>query len=59
MPTLILHGVHDQVCLFPLGVAQSEGIRGSRLVPFEDSGHGLFYDEKDKFNLELMNFVSK
>lgn len=58
VPTLILHGVHDQVCLFPLGVAQNEGIRGSRLVPFENSGHGLFYDEKEKFNEELMNFVS-
>lgn len=57
VPTLILHGIHDQVCLFPLGVAQNEGIRGSRLVPFEESGHGLFYDQKDKFNAELMEFV--
>ncbi len=57
VPTLILHGVHDQVCLFPLGEAQNEGIRGSRLIPFENSGHGLFYDEKEKFNAELMRFV--
>lgn len=57
VPTLIMHGIHDEVCKYPLGVAQHKGIKGSRLVTFEDSGHGLFYDEKDKFNCELMNFV--
>ncbi len=57
VPTLILHGVHDQICPFPLAVAQHQGIKGSILIPFENSGHGLFYDEKDKFNQELMRFV--
>jgi len=57
VPTLILHGVHDQVCLFPLAIAQSRGIRNSVLIPFENSGHGLFYDEVDHFNNELIRFV--
>ena len=57
VPTLIMHGIHDQVCKYPLGVAQHKGIKGSKFVTFEDSGHGLFYDEKDKFTCELMNFV--
>lgn len=57
VPTLILHGIHDQVCLYPLALAQHEGIQGSKLVPFENSGHGLFYDQKEKFNYELMQFV--
>jgi len=57
VPTLILHGIHDQVCLFPLAIAQNRGIRNSVLIPFENSGHGLFYDEVDKFNLELAGFV--
>ncbi len=57
IPTLILHGVHDQVCLFPLGEALSRGIAGSRLIPFEESGHGLFYDEREKFNKELIRFA--
>jgi len=35
------------------------GIRGARLIRFENSGHGLFYEEKDKFNTELMNFIEK
>ena len=57
VPTLILHGIHDRVCLFPLAIAQNRGIRNSTLIPFEYSGHGLFYDEKDKFNMELARFV--
>jgi hypothetical protein len=27
------------------------------LIRFEHSGHGLFYEEKDKVNAELMSFV--
>lgn len=56
-PTLILHGTHDQVCLFPLAVAQRDGIRNAKLVPFEESGHFLFCDQKEKFNQELAQFV--
>ncbi len=59
IPTLILHGIHDKVCLFPLAIAQNEGIRNSRLVPFKFSGHGLFYDQRDKFNKELVNFIEE
>lgn len=57
VPTLILHGIHDKVCLFPLAEAQRQGIKNSKLVPFEYSGHGLFYDQKDKFNKELTQFI--
>ncbi len=59
IPTLILHGIHDKVCLFPLAEAQRQGIRNSRLVPFEYSGHGLFYDERDRFNKELIQFIEE
>ena len=57
VPTLIMHGVHDQVVPYQLGVVQNQGIQGSSLVSFENSGHGLFYDEKDKFNMELSRFT--
>ncbi|WNS44743.1 alpha/beta hydrolase [Paenibacillus sp. MMS20-IR301] len=57
VPALILHGIHDQVCYFPLAEAQHQGIRGSVLIPFENSGHGLFYDERERFNRELANFA--
>jgi non-heme chloroperoxidase len=59
VPTLILHGIHDQICLFSLAEAQRQGIKNSMLVPFEESGHGLFYDEKEKFNIELTRFVGQ
>ncbi|WP_096186579.1 alpha/beta fold hydrolase [Evansella halocellulosilytica] len=57
VPTLILHGVHDQVCLPPLGAALHQGIRHSRLVWFKHSGHGLFWEEQSKFNRELTHFA--
>jgi non-heme chloroperoxidase len=58
-PTLILHGIHDNVCVFPLAIAQNKGIKNSKLVPFENSGHGLFWEEHDKFNEELMTFIEE
>ncbi|MGD8191417.1 alpha/beta fold hydrolase [Brevibacillus ginsengisoli] len=57
VPTLILHGVHDKVCLFPLATALNKGISNSKLVPFENSGHGLFWEERDRFNRELTQFI--
>lgn len=57
VPTIIMHGVHDQVCLPPLASALQQAIRGSKLVWFENSGHGLFWEEQDKFNRVLVEFV--
>lgn len=56
-PTLILHGLNDQVCLYPLAVAQHKGIRNSKLVPFSQCGHFLFYDQLEQFNKELAAFT--
>jgi non-heme chloroperoxidase len=58
-PTLILHGKHDKVCLFPLAIAQRDSIKHSRLIPFEESGHFLFIDEQDKFTRELLKFTEE
>lgn len=55
--TLIIHGIHDKVVPFSLGEIQNQNIRNSKLVPFEFSGHGSFYDEKDKFNDEMIKFL--
>jgi len=59
VPTLILHGVNDQVCLFPLAIAQKNAIRNAKLVPFEECGHFLFYDQRDRFNKELVEFIEE
>jgi len=55
--TLILHGLNDQVCLFPLAIAQKNGIRNAKLVPFESCGHFLFYDQRERFNQELVRSI--
>ena len=57
VPTLILHGLNDQVCLYPLAIAQKNSIRNSRLVPFDKCGHFLFYDQREMFNNELIQLM--
>jgi non-heme chloroperoxidase len=59
VPTAIFHGVLDQICPFEFARLMHQGIAGSILVPFEHSGHGLFYDELDKMNHELLLFLNQ
>ncbi len=59
VPTIIMHGVHDKVALYSLGVYCSQHIQNARLVPFELSGHELFYEEKEKFNNTLIEFITQ
>lgn len=59
VPTVILHGLDDKVCLYPLAIAQKNGIKNSKLIPFESCGHFLFYDQRDRFNKELMQFIEQ
>ena len=59
VPTLIIHGIHDKVVPFPLGEVQNQGIKNSRLIPFQYSGHGSFYDQRDRFNEELIKFIEE
>ena len=42
---------------FELGEIQHKMIRNSIMVPFEISGHGIFYDQKDDFNDVLVKFI--
>lgn len=57
VPTVVFHSRNDKICLYQLGEALAEGIPGATLIPFEKSGHGLFFEEKEKFNKELATFV--
>ena len=59
VPTLIIHGIHDKVVPFELGQIQNQKIKNSKLLPFKYSGHASFYDQKDKFNDELMKFIEE
>jgi non-heme chloroperoxidase len=55
--TYILHGKHDQICPFDFATQMNKHIRNSKLIPFEKSGHGLFYEEWQKFNQEIMSAI--
>jgi non-heme chloroperoxidase len=57
MPTLILHGKDDRVCLFDLAKKINEGIKGSKLVAVENAGHGFYYEEHERVNSELIRFI--
>ncbi|MNZ88114.1 Non-heme bromoperoxidase BPO-A1 [compost metagenome] len=56
-PTLIIHGVHDKVIPFAQAQEMNKTITNSRLAPFQYSGHGPFWEERDKFNRLLMQFI--
>lgn len=58
VPTLICHGVHDEICPFDVTAdVLHDGIANADLVRFEESGHGLFYEERGKLNDELAAFA--
>lgn len=58
VPTYILHGKLDQICPFEFALIMNEQIQHSKLYSFEYSGHGLFYDELEKFNQILSQILS-
>ncbi|WP_435873887.1 alpha/beta fold hydrolase [Polycladomyces subterraneus] len=57
VPTLIIHGIHDKVIPFAQAQELNQKIRNSQLVPFQYSGHGPFWEERDKFNQLLIQFI--
>ncbi|WP_420149057.1 alpha/beta fold hydrolase [Spirosoma sp.] len=57
IPVALFHGVKDKLCDFSLSEQLHKGIKGSYLIRFEKSGHGLFLEERDKFNAELEKFA--
>jgi len=57
VPTLIIQGIHDKIVPMKLSEIQHKMIQSSALLLFEFSGHASFYDEKDKFNKALVDFI--
>lgn len=50
VPTVIIHGEKDVVVSNELAEIQYECISGSSLYTLKESGHGIMYDELEKFN---------
>jgi pimeloyl-ACP methyl ester carboxylesterase len=57
VPTLILHGKLDKICSYDLAEQMHALVPQAILVPFENSGHALFIEEREKFNNELLAFI--
>jgi non-heme chloroperoxidase len=57
VPTRVFHALHDQIVPYDHGQAVAAAIRNARLVTFTTAGHGVYIDERDKFNRELLAFA--
>lgn len=57
VPTLIIHGLHDKVIPFIQAQELNQLISNSQLLPFQYSGHATFWEERDKFNQILAQFI--
>jgi pimeloyl-[acyl-carrier protein] methyl ester esterase len=59
VPTLIMHGTADEICLPAAAEYFHNEIKGSRLIMFPGAGHALMLEAKDKFNAALQEFLSR
>lgn len=58
VPTAIFHGKLDRICPYNFTKIMEQEIQDATIVPFEFSGHGLFYDEYEKFNQLIIDFIN-
>jgi len=58
VPTAIFHAVNDNVIPYQIAEKAHELIPGSTLTTFEKGGHWIFLLEQEKFNTELLRFIS-
>ena len=58
VPTYIIHGAKDEIVSNELAKIQHESICGSRLITLADSGHGIVYDQLEKFNSIFMDSIT-
>ena len=56
-PALVTHGTKDQVFLPGLGEFTVSCVKGARLSLYEGVGHAPFWEDAERFNRELMEFV--
>jgi non-heme chloroperoxidase len=57
IPTRVFHAINDQIVPYDHGQAVAKAIKNARLVTFTTAGHGLYIDEREKFNRELLAFA--
>ena len=58
VPTLIIHGDADKTVPIEASAKQTVNyITGSKLLIYEGAPHGLFYNEKERLNMDLLKFL--
>ena len=57
IPTLILHGIDDHICLFDLAKVMHQKIKNSKLVPIANAGHGFYFEDRELVNSEIIKFI--
>ena len=58
VPTYIIHGDKDVIVSKELVKLQHKCIPGSKLITLSDSGHGIIYDQLEKFNKIFMESIT-
>lgn len=57
VPTVVIHGGKDKVVPKELAMIQHKSIANSRMFTLTNSGHGVFYDELEKFNQIFLSSI--
>ncbi|MGH7570822.1 MAG: alpha/beta fold hydrolase [Gemmatimonadota bacterium] len=57
VPTLVVHGGGDRVVMLSSGEHIAGTVPGARLLVYEGSGHAPFFEDPDRFNQDLAEFV--
>ena len=58
VPAYIIHGDKDVIVSKELAEIQHKNIYGSKLITLSDSGHGIVYDQLEKFNSIFMDSIT-
>lgn len=56
--TGIFHGKLDKICSYHFAEELHKNINNAKLFTFEQSGHALFIDQMEEFNLRLVEFLN-
>lgn len=59
VPTGIFHGREDKICSFEMAKLVHSQISSSTLYPFDNAGHGAFYEVKDLVNNKILEFLNR
>mgnify|MGYP000916273158 CR=1 FL=1 len=57
LPVLVTHGAQDEISLPGMAEHAARVIPGARLSLYPGAGHSVFYEESERFNRELADFV--